>query len=290
MKLTFKTDFWDQPELRIELIRFIKQIHNLDLSRWDQLGYWDRNHRPFSYFDGDRMVANATLFTMNMRVNGKDCQVAQMSGVGTDPEYRHKGLAYELDIKAMEWAREKHGFYYLFADEEAFRLYEKCGFRRVVEHKSRIKVNGCEQSGDIRKLDTGSKDDLDLIYRIACERTPVSNLFGVNRPKLLMFWCLYFLSANIYYIKELDMIIMMERKDELLTVFDIVSNKMSEFSDIYPFISEPTDHQVEFMFMPDRLNAGECEKIPLGLDRGTHLCGEFPLEGQEFNIPMTAMA
>ena len=63
---------------------------------------------------------------------------------------------------------------------------------------------------------------------------------------------------------------------------------MPEFSDIYPFIAEPSDNQVEFMFMPDRLNVGECEKISLGLDRGTHLSGEFPLEGQEFNIPMTA--
>ena len=189
MNLTFRTYFCDQLELRTELIRFIKQIHNLDLTLLDKQGYWDRNFRPFSYFDGDRMVANACLFTMDMRVNGKDCKVAQLSGVGTDPDYRQKGLAYELDIKLMEWARETHDFFYLFADIEAFRLYEKCGFRRVVEHKSRIKIDGCEQSGNIRKLDSSSKDDLDLIYRIACERTPASNLFGVNRPNLLMLWC-----------------------------------------------------------------------------------------------------
>lgn len=235
------------------------------------------------------MVANACLYSMNMRVDGQDCKVAQLSAVGTDPEFRHQGLAYDLNLQAIEWAKDQHDFYYLFADTEAFRLYETCSFRRVVERKSRIRVRGRKRATGIRKLDTNKPDDRDLIYRIACERTPVSNLLGVNNPKLFMFWCLYFLKENVYYIEELDLLVLYERKDDLVTVFDIVGRAMPEFSDVYPFIAKPTDRQVEFSFMPDRLNIGECESVSLGLETGTHLSGEFELE-ENFIIPMTAKA
>ena len=289
MNLTFHTDFWDQPKLRTELIRFINQIHNLDLTLWERLGFWDRNYQPLAYFVGDRMVANACLYTMNMRVAGKDCKVAQISAVGTDPDYRLKGLAYDLDQQAMEWAKKDHDFFYLFADTEAFRLYEKCGFRRVVEHKSRIRVEGGDRSSGLRKLDPGNSNDRELIYRIARERTPVSNRFGVNNPKLFMFWCLYFLKENIYYVEEFDLLVLFERKDDLATILDIVGKAMPQFSAVYPFIAAPTDRQVEFSFMPDRLNIGEYESISLGLETGTHLYGEFELE-DNFIIPMTAKA
>lgn len=290
MSLVFKTNFYKDDRSRKELIRFVNQIHNLDLTRWDQLGYWDKNYRPFSFFDGSRMVANACLYSMKMRVDGQDCQVAQISGVGVDPAYRQRGLAYELNMKAIEWAENKHDFYFLFADSEAFRLYEKCGFRRDEEHRPVVNVGGSVPTGRIRKLNMNAPDDRDLVYAGAINRTPVSNLWGVNNPKLLMFWALYFLSDNIYYIDELDLVIMFSRNGERTTVYDIVGAAIPGFETIYPFISAPTDRQVEFMFMTDRLGIVQGDWVTLGPEAGMHLRGDCPVENGPFIIPMTARA
>lgn len=290
MNLTFKTNFWNDEKLRKELIRFVKQIHNLDLTQWDQFGYWDKNYRPFSYFDGPRMVANACLYSMKMRVGGQDCQVAQISGVGVDPAYRGRGLAYELNLRAIDWAEEKHDFYYLFADSEAFRLYEKCGFRPVEEQKPVVSVEGFLPTGTIRQLNMNDPDDRDLIYGRALKRVPVSNQWGVNNPKLLMFWALYFLKEHIYYVNELDLVIMMARREGRLTVHDLIGESIPSFETIYPLIASPEEREVEFMFMPDRLGIGQCEWESLGPEAGTHLRGSCPVESGPFIIPMTARA
>ncbi|MCH9032770.1 MAG: GNAT family N-acetyltransferase, partial [candidate division Zixibacteria bacterium] len=231
MSLSYRENYWDSPELKAEFMRFMKQIHGIDLSLWNQMGFWDQKYRPFSYFNGDKLVSHACVYSMDMTVQGKRCQVAQISAVGTIPDYRRKGLSYELNQKAIAWARENHDFFYLFADEEAVKLYEKCGFRAVDQYKPRISVDGTRAKPGAVKLDIQNKDDLALIYRIASARAPVSDVLGVSNEKLFMFWCLSFLRENIYYISELDVLVLYKCVGGVVTIFDIVGRNIPLFSE-----------------------------------------------------------
>jgi len=290
LNLTFKENYYQDEILKKELNRFLKQIHNLDLVLWNEAGYWDKKYRPFSFFDGDKMVASACLYSMDMMVDGIKTKVAQISGVGTDPEYRRKGLSFELNMKAIEWARDNHDFYYLFADLEAYPLYKKCGFRLVDEYSYHYPVEGCSPKPGIQKLDIKNRDHLNLIYKMAIEREPVSDLFGVFNEKLFMFWCLYFLQDNIYYIKELDLLVLYERVKNHIKIFDIVSDKILPFSKIYPYITNKNDKVAEFLFMIDKMNleGGEYKKLEPG--NGAHMMGFFPLDNQKFILPFTCHA
>ena len=96
MSLTFREDYWDDLESKEEFMRFLIQIHGLDLSRWDRHGFWNRKFRPFSFFKEKTLVSSLCLYSMDMSVMGKRCRVAQISGVGTLPEYRRQGLSSEL--------------------------------------------------------------------------------------------------------------------------------------------------------------------------------------------------
>jgi len=289
MNLSYRKNYWDVPELKNEFTKFLVNIHNLDLTHWGEMGFWDNRYRPFSYFDGDSLVASVCIYSMDMTIKGEQCQVAQVSAVGTLPEYRRKGLNFELTQKAMEWARVNHDFFFLFADEEAFRFYEKCGFRVVVEYKTCITVSGETSKPGAEKLDVNRKDHLDLIYRYASDRAPVSDVLGVSNKRLFMFWCLYYLTDNIYYIAELDTLILFQRKNELVTVFDIVGKKIPSFADIYPYICSESDRTIEFLFMTDKMKLGDSEKIRVeGND--THLLGNFPLDETQFIFPFTAHA
>ncbi len=289
MDLTYKNNFSDDPALRTELIRFINVIHRLDLTRWSQQGFWDKLHRPFSCFDGKQMVSNVSLYSMDLTVMGRRCRVAQVSGVGTLPEYRRRGLSSELTRQAMDWARPTHDFFFLFADEEAFSLYRKNGFRRVAEHQARIQVVGDVPRPGAEKLDLANPDHLVLIYQLATDRAPVSDLLGVHNEKLFMFWCLYFAGEYIHYIKELDLLVVYKRADNQVTIYDIVGRNVPTFDELYPFIQDQNDKTAKFLFMTDKMNVVEPEYIET-TDNGTHLCGDFPLENEKFTFPITAQA
>ncbi len=290
MNLTFRENYWDSPELKQEFIAFLNKIHNLDLSLWDEMGFWDHRYRPFSYFDGPNLVSSLCVYSMDMTINGERRRVAQVSGVGTLEEHRRKGLNLELTEKAIAWAKAEHDFFFLFADEGARPFYKRCGFRPVLEHKARVSITGKAASRGARKLDMTSRDDIDLVFRLASEREPVSGILGVNNPKLLMFWCLYFFSENVFYISELDTLILYERQNDLLTVHDIVGKKIPPFDEIYPYISSDDDKAVEFSFMTDKLDLGGREELLIVESNGTRLFGDVPFEGSKFLFPITAHA
>lgn len=289
MDLTFREDYWDDPQLKRKLIDFLIHIHNLDLSLWGEMGFWDRAYRPFSYFEGDKLVSHVCIYSMNMTVRGRQCKVAQVSAVGTLGEYRRKGLNFRLTQKALAWAQANHDFFYLFADEEAYAFYEKCGFRQVDEHKPTMSVPGGIARPGVQKLDVQNKDHREMMYRFAADRVPVSDLLGVSNEKLFMFWCLYFLTEHIYYIADLDILVLYKRENGLITVFDIVGKTIPSFSEIYRYICSENDKTVVFLFMVDKLNLKSPDQIKFE-EKGTHLMGNFPLENSKFIFPLTAHA
>jgi ribosomal protein S18 acetylase RimI-like enzyme len=288
--LIYRDAYWDEPDSKSQFIRFLVDIHNLDLTLWDELGYWDENYTPFSYFDDDRrVVASVQVYSMDMMIKGKRCRAAQLSGVGTRPDCRRRGLNKELTEKAIAWARPNHDFFFLFADAEALEFYRKCGFRIVDEYKPCIAVEGGTKAPGIERLDMGDPEHRDRVYELACNRAPVSDYLGVFDEKLFMYWCLYWLKDCVFYIADLDALVLFKREDGVVTVYDIVGKQMPGFSDLYPYIRSDSDWRVEFEFMPDKLNLTDVQYSPFA-DNGTHLLGTFPLEFDTFFFPLTAHA
>ena len=289
MDLLYLEDYWDNDALKAEFNRFLNEIFRLDLSKWDRMGYWDRRFRPFSYFDGDRMVANVCVYSLDMTVAGKACRAAQVSSVATAPDYQRRGLSLDLMNRAIAWARDAHDFHFLFADQEAIPFYRKCGFRTVDEHKTRLTVSGRRAEPGLQKLDLENQRHRELIVNAARERTPVSDRLGVVNWRLFMFWCSYYLKDQIHYMADLDVLVLFERKGEVVTVSDIVGKNIPDFATIYRCISAETDKAVEFLFIPDRLGLNKVERVPVP-ENGCHLLGDFPLEGEPFIFPLTCHA
>jgi hypothetical protein len=190
---------------------------------------------------------------------------------------------------AMDWARDHHDFFFLFADKEAFRLYGDCGFRSTDEHKPRISISGKAARPGVVKMDMQNPDHVEQIYRLASHRAPVSDVLGVFNEKLFMYWCLYGLRDHVYYIPDLDILVLYKRDSGSLTAFDIVGPIVPPFEKIYPYISDPTDTIVDFRFMVDKLHLDDFEHVKIA-GNGTHLAGDFPLESAHFIFPHTCQA
>lgn len=287
--LNFCEDYWDNPELKSEFKRFMIQMFRLDLSPWDTAGFWDSRYRPFSFFERNLLVSNVCVYSMDMIVKGDRRQVAQVSAVGTLPAYQRKGLSRELTRIAIEWARDNHDFYFLFADDNATAFYAQCGFRSVQEYKARIHLTSCENKLGAVQLDMRNAEHVKLVHRLAASRAPVSDLLGAYNDKLFMFWCLTFLRDFIYYIQELDIVVLLSREGGVLKLFDVVGSVIPTFSEMYPYICRPSDKSAEFLFMVDKMNLDNVEMIQVE-GNGTHILGSFPLEGTQYLFPYTSHA
>ena len=78
--LELRTHYWDDPAAKAAFKRFILKIHGLDFSEWDSCGYWDHAYTPFSFFDGDTVVASVCIYLLDAVLNGENTRVAQISG------------------------------------------------------------------------------------------------------------------------------------------------------------------------------------------------------------------
>lgn len=64
--------------------------------RWAVFGGWQEHYRVFALFDATRIVASASLTRMDLVLHGRAVRGWQLGAVGTDPNYRRRGLQHRL--------------------------------------------------------------------------------------------------------------------------------------------------------------------------------------------------
>lgn len=286
---TLRAAYWHDLAARQAFKEFIREIHGVDFEAWDS-GYWDDDYRPYSYFDeAGRVIASVCIYTMPAIVNGERCRVAQVSGVGTLPGYRLRGLNRRLHEVALGEALPSHRFAFLFADDEAIPFYRKCGFRPVRAHAVVVPLPaGPRETLAAEKMDSALPAIREALYRLASERVPVSRAFSTHNPKLVMYHLLYRFRDHIWFLRELDAVLLMKRDGDTVFVYDILARKMPRFDALVPYLAEGTARRVEFRFAPDRLQGppGELRELH---GCNVHVMGDFPL-GERPVFPFTSQA
>ncbi len=280
--LSFRTAYHDDPAARRALSGFLGRIHGLDLDRWDEAGFWDPRYRPFSFFDGGEVVSNVCVYSMRMVIDGARIDVAQISGVGTDPDRRQRGLNGELTRRALAWADARHAFTYLFADAEAVPYYERRGFRALAEARVRIPAPRCAPRPGARPVAPTAPSLFDAFRR----RAPVSQRLGVLEPRLGVFHALCGLLGELVAVDELDTVVGLRRGDGEITITDVVAPNVPTFADLFPFLSAG-EADVVFAFEPDSLGVTGGERIPH--DGSAFVRGPCPLR-PPVTFPDTARA
>ena len=281
MCLDLRTEYWDDARARAAFKTFISNIHGLDFSAWDEGGFWDPAYTPFSFFRGDTVVSSVCIYLLDVVINGEKTCLAQISGVGTLPGWRRRGLSRELTELGLAWARNKHNGVFLFADADAVPYYGRCGFSPIDEFIETTQVTPVPNCGGLIKLDPGLPQDLEMIHEYAKRRTSVSDRFGVLNDKLLMFHVLYRLRDRIYRIPDLDCLVSYARTGDKLSIFDIVAENMPRFEKLYPYLASADDRIVEFHFSTDKLELLKPQRKPL-TGNNPMIRGAFPVEAPVF--------
>jgi GNAT superfamily N-acetyltransferase len=288
MPPTLRKAYWHDLAARRTFQQFILDIHGLDFARWEQAGYWDEDYSPWSYFDGERLAASLCIYTMPAVIGGQACHVAQVSGVGTAPEHRLRGLNRQLHEMALAEALRQHRFAFLYADEEAVPFYRKCGFRPVDNHAVVVPLPEAAPQDGLVKLDMDDPAQRDAVYCLAQARTPASHEFSTHNPKLVMFHALYPLRHHVFRVPALNCVVMMKREPGRTVVYDLLAETLPSFDALAPYLGGRHTREVEFRFAPDRLGAPSGERVPLPGDN-VHVMGDFPL-GERPVFPATSQA
>jgi GNAT superfamily N-acetyltransferase len=287
--LTLRSRYWDDLPAREAFKRFLVQIHGLDLSLWEQRGFWDDAYTPFSLFDGDRIVSSVCLYSTDMVLDGRRCRLGQISGVGTAPERRRRGLNRWLTERALEWAAPDHEGCFLFADDEAVPFYRRCGWEPVVETAAALTVEPAGRRPGLRRLDPDDASDLALVYDLASRRRAVSDVVGVHNARLTMFHFLYGLRRDAYQVPDLDVVVFFRVDGLRLTLFDVVGPEVPPLSELHPYLAVWRHDEIEFRFVPDLMGVTATRRVPIEGNH-THVAPGFRRPAGDWQFPHTAHA
>lgn len=252
----FINDYKNNETYKESFTELAKMIFEIDFKKWYEKGCWNDNYICYSYVDGDKVIANASITKMTVVSNGKEYKAIQVGTVMTHPDYRNQGLSGKLMNHIIEKYENEYDFIYLFANESVLDFYPKFGFVKVQESSFSLNVSDLKKRSDkthyLRKLDTNNSNDFQMMEEFSVERIPVSSIFGVkNNESLLMFYFILAFNDAIYYIEEDDVIVMYKQEDHHLHIFDIISKKRVELDSILNHIVSADTEIIHFHFTPD---------------------------------------
>lgn len=255
----FIKGYKDDENYRNSFNELAQQIFGINFEQWYQDGYWTERYQPFSYLDDGKVIANVSVNILDLVINGEEKRALQIGTVMTHPDYRNRGLSANLMNKVLEKYEGKYDIIYLFANHSVLDFYPKFGFKAVDEHQFTMDFTGSKSSGEEgRQLSGSNKNDLQFIYNFVSERVPVSHIFGTsNAAELVMFYCVFAFSEDIYYLEKEDVIVLCEQEEDQLHLFDVISKGDIDFEGILNKVAGEGTNKIVFHFTPDE------KKLPL---------------------------
>ncbi|MFD3157982.1 GNAT family N-acetyltransferase [Haloimpatiens sp. FM7330] len=252
-KFKLITDYKNNEKYRASFNELAIGTFGIDFEPWFQKGFWNENYICYSYVDGDKVISNISVNKLEIMWKGQKKKAVQIGTVMTHPDYRKKGLVSSLMKIVLDEYEKDVDFIYLFAADNALSLYLKFGFKPEIESTFSMELNvDKDPDTKLRKLDFSNKEDLNLIRKLASERTYISQKLGVkNDEHLILFYCLYVFSDNIYYLEEENTIVIFSIEDNELNLYDVLSKNSINIESIILKIASSKVKKVNFNFTPD---------------------------------------
>lgn len=224
----------------------------IDFEKWYEYGFWNDRYICYSFLDEDQVVANVSANLLNWVVQGRRLNVIQIGTVMTHPDYRKKGLATQLMHHVLNTYEKQCDLFYLFGEPGVKSFYESFGFTPIQEARfhMNLTITGHERTS-IRKLDLSAAADLDIIRRLTAQRVPLSAQFWVDHAQSILAWHLLNVYPDeIYYIEQLDVIVLFKVEGDIVQLYDVVSLHPVSAEEIFGLLVPNGDFRAVLHFTP----------------------------------------
>lgn len=244
------TSFKTNEKLRNSYNALTEKVFQFNFEQFYQDGYWEDFYIPYSLILKDKIVANVSISIMDFSVLGKDKRFIQIGTVMTDPDYRGLGLSrYLMSYVLSEW-RDKCDLIFLFANKTVLDFYPKFGFKELYEYESSKVIEPKQMNGTVVKLDMSLHEHRSLVVDKINSASSHSSVCVKGCSGLVMFYCVYFMSDNVYYIGELDTVVIAVYEEDELHLKAVYGPEGISFSRIINEMSTVKTVKVVLGFTP----------------------------------------
>lgn len=252
-KLTLNINYRDNDLLRNSFMKLAAETFGLNFNNWHEKGYWGECYIPYSYADGDRIVANVSVNKLDLIIEGNRYKALQIGTVMTQRDYRNKGLSRRLMNHILEEYKDAYDFMYLFANESVLDFYPRFGFERAEEYQYSLSYSlNTNKEIPLQKLDITDREDLKLIEKTVLERMPASQLFSTdNSAGITMYHCLNVFNDALYYHPQEDAIVIYSKDNYTIQLFDVISKQPVNIENIMAAIADEKTSEITFHYTPD---------------------------------------
>ena len=112
-----KTDFLAFNDLAVK-------VFGLSFEKWYKSGYWRDKYFPYTYFDGEKAVANVSANKIHTIIDGKPKLYIQIGTVMTDPDYRNRGLSRKLMNEVFTDFKNNCDGIYLYGNDTVLDFFD----------------------------------------------------------------------------------------------------------------------------------------------------------------------
>jgi predicted N-acetyltransferase YhbS len=232
-----------------------EKTFGFNFESWYQNGYWKNKYIPYSLMDGDVVVSNVSVSTMDFQVFGKAKRYIQLGTVMTDVKYRNQGLLRIIMERIIAEWRDKCELIYLFANNSVLDFYPKFGFNKLQEYQCSKLINKKDKCGLARKLDMSNEQDKALVYSKANNSCSLSKIHMDGNTELIMFYCTLFMKNNAYYIEDYDAVVIAEFKEDTIEVLDVFCTKEISLDKILNCLINENIKREKLYFTPKEIES-----------------------------------
>lgn len=229
--------------------------------RWG--GDWFEVSTPFVRSDGERPVSVVGVIEMPLRVLGADVIAAGVHGVCTHPAHRGRGHFRSAMEEALGFVDSFASLALLWTEEPA--IYERFGFRRVVEEIARVELAPIPPRGEPpRRLDPARDEDLALLRRVLATRAPVSERLATRDrgAHFLIDLALHgSLAPALVHLPALDAIACVETERGVLRIHDVIGARIPPLTELLAHLGSE-GRAIELAVTPDLLWDGPITRAP----------------------------
>ena len=261
----YVVDFKNDERFRKSLNSLTKKVYHFDFEGWYKIGHWSDRLIPYSLSKGNNIVSNIFVNVIDFLVKGEKRTYIQIGTVMTAPECRNQGLSRLLLEKVLgEW-RGKCDLIYLFANDSVLDFYPKFGFRRVEEYQYSKEINLQVSQPKVIKLNMLDNQSKELLFNKVNQSAPFSQLSMIDDASLVMFSYTAIREDNVYYIKELDAVVIADFEQDTLYLKDVFCETEVPLDKVISVLASNETTKVVLGFTPNEKDSFD-ESILIPVD------------------------
>lgn len=261
VEYSFTKDFKHNEELRRSFNQLTSKVFGFNLEDWYRAGYWGDYYVPYSLIHEGEIVSNVSINRIPFNMDGKDKKGIQIGTVMTNESHRNQGLnKYLLEQVLDEW-KDQCDFIYLFANDTVLDFYPKYGFEKVTEYQHLMQITNSENASEARRLNMHDAKDIQLLEKFTKESIPLSRISSLNKTSLIMFYCLWYMKENVYFIDRLKAIVIAEFDEDTFFLNEVFSLVQVDLNEVINELSSGDIKKVVLGFTPINESGYELQPI-----------------------------